>query len=615
MAQQIGAKIGVDGEAEFKRSLGNVAAEAKALKAEMIALKTATSDEADEQERAKQIAEKLNEQIENQQERVRLLTEKLEASKAATGETSTETSRYREQLANAQTTLNQLLTEQKGMTEATNDFADAEVAAGDAAVTTGNMIKANLISDAIQDGLKTLVRLLKEGVETMIGYATDSAAYADAILTSAQVTGLTTTQLQELGYMAELVDVSVDTITGSMRKLTTTMSQARSGSEREAEAFQRLGVRVTNADGTLRNSTAVFWEIIDALGQMEDSTERDALCMELFGRSAASLNPLIAAGTQRIAALAQEAHDMGYVLDDETLESLGALDDALVRLGNARTVIRNRLGAAMAPGLERIIDKLIELADRVDWETIGDALARAIEALADLAIRFIESGELIETLGRITDFLGGKISFVELLRGPEAQVGYQSNQYVQAAGAAEEVSDAESALRAYARLVALGQALNDSNLDDQAVIANRTAVEAAKKALLDGAYGEEIFKAVDSEAFEEMVEAYGDAAQQIVDSGGPWGADIDAALAAGIDQNAYLIEDAWQRALSGITAPAVAGLNYEASTGFASTGGAVSYGGVSVQIYGAEGQSVSDLYDEFSYRLNREVAEREAVFG
>ena len=127
MAQQIGAKIGVDGEAEFKRSLGNIAAEAKALKAEMTALKTATGDEADEQERARQIAEKLNEQIENQKERVRLLTEKLNESKDATGDTSTQTSRYREQLANAQTVLNGMLADQQAMTTATTDFGNAEV--------------------------------------------------------------------------------------------------------------------------------------------------------------------------------------------------------------------------------------------------------------------------------------------------------------------------------------------------------------------------------------------------------------------------------------------------------------------------------------------------------
>ena len=44
-------------------------------------------------------------------------------------------------------------------------------------------------------------------------------------------------------------------------------------------------------------------------------------------------------------------------------------------------------------------------------------------------------------------------------------------------------------------------------------------------------------------------------------------------------------------------------------------GRSVSYGGVNVTIYGAEGQSVDELYDVFSYRLARDVADREAVFS
>ena len=39
------------------------------------------------------------------------------------------------------------------------------------------------------------------------------------------------------------------------------------------------------------------------------------------------------------------------------------------------------------------------------------------------------------------------------------------------------------------------------------------------------------------------------------------------------------------------------------------------YGGVNVVIYGAEGQSADELYDVFSYRLQHEVADREAVFS
>jgi hypothetical protein len=113
-------------------------------------------------------------------------------------------------------------------------------------------------------------------------------------------------RLQAYSYAADLVDVSLETMTGSMAKNVKSMSNAAGGSEQFAKAYDRLGVSVTNADGSLRNSEDVFWDAIDALGQVANETERDALAMQLFGKSAQDLNPLIAQG-MRARGLTDEA--------------------------------------------------------------------------------------------------------------------------------------------------------------------------------------------------------------------------------------------------------------------------------------------------------------------
>ena len=59
------------------------------------------------------------------------------------------------------------------------------------------------------------------------------------------------------------------------------------------KAFQELGVSITDASGQLRDRQEVFYEVIDALGRIENVTERDAVAMDIFGRSAQELNPLI----------------------------------------------------------------------------------------------------------------------------------------------------------------------------------------------------------------------------------------------------------------------------------------------------------------------------------
>lgn len=394
MATQIGPKIGVDGEAEYRQQMARINSEAKALKAEMTELATAVTDESTAQENAKKQAENYTRQLENQEERVRLLSEQLDRATEAYGEGSTQANEYRAMLANARTTLNQMRTEQSGATEDVNDFADAEEEAGEKAVSMGDLIKANVISDAIMAGLKKLAELGREAAQALWGTVTGAAEYADTYLTMSQTTGLSTDQLQEFAYMAELVDVSLDTMTGSMTKLTRQMSAARSGNEAAGEAFARLGIKTTNADGSLRDSTEVFFEVIDALGQMEDGSERDALAMEIFGKSAQQLNPLIAQGRAGIEGFAEEAREMGYVLDEETLSKLGELDDSFQRLTNLRTMISNKLGAGMAPGVTRAVDKLIEFGERVDWDRVGNALGNLVETGVDKLIELADGADL-----------------------------------------------------------------------------------------------------------------------------------------------------------------------------------------------------------------------------
>ena len=49
-------------------------------------------------------------------------------------------------------------------------------------------------------------------------------------------------------------------------------------------------------------------------GKMENETERDALAMQILGKSAQELNPLIEAGSARMQELGEQAEAAGYVM-------------------------------------------------------------------------------------------------------------------------------------------------------------------------------------------------------------------------------------------------------------------------------------------------------------
>ena len=186
----------------------------------------------------------------------------------------------------------------------------------------------------------------------------DVASFADELNTLSATTGITTTELQKLQYAADFVDVSVDTMTESMTKLTQTMSKARDGSSEAQEAFKKLKIRVTDSQGALRDSNEVFYETIDKLGKIKNETERDALAMKLFGKSAKELNPLIEAGSKKLKELGVEAENLGLIMGEEDLAKANQFNDALERMKDVADGLKNSLGLVLLPILTALFEAL-----------------------------------------------------------------------------------------------------------------------------------------------------------------------------------------------------------------------------------------------------------------
>lgn len=117
MAVDIGPRIGLEGEAEYKKSIRDIIAEQKALAAEMKATESAFDKNATAEEKATAKAESLNKQIENQKKYVEKLKEQLEKTKESYGENDAKVSKLREQLAKAETALNGMESDLKGVNE------------------------------------------------------------------------------------------------------------------------------------------------------------------------------------------------------------------------------------------------------------------------------------------------------------------------------------------------------------------------------------------------------------------------------------------------------------------------------------------------------------------
>lgn len=189
----------------------------------------------------------------------------------------------------------------------------------------------------------------------------EAGQFADDLLTLSTVTHISTEELQKMQYASNLLDVDVDVMTGSITKLTNNMELARDGSSTLTNQFGKLGIKFKDSKGNLRDANEVFYEAIDALGKVKNETERDALAMDLFGKSAKDLNPLIEAGSDAIKELGIQAEDMGMVMSNKELDKLGRFNDAFEEMGKQGDALKNSLGLVLLPILTGLFEAISKI--------------------------------------------------------------------------------------------------------------------------------------------------------------------------------------------------------------------------------------------------------------
>ena len=233
-------------------------------------------------------------------------------------------------------------------------------------------------------------------VAALAGISYKAGTNADDLNTLSKVYSINTGDLQKYAVAADLVDVSVEDIAKSHVKLEKSMYSANTGSKSMQEAFDKLGVSITDSNGELRDGDAVWQDAISALGQMTNDTERDALAMQLMGKSAANLNPLIADQGETYKNLTDtlKQYDLDFV-DQETLDKANEFNDSLdtmKAIGSvALSTVGSQLAAYLAPALEKVVGwfgKVAEWLSKLSPEvlTVIGVVAGVVAAIAPVLL-------------------------------------------------------------------------------------------------------------------------------------------------------------------------------------------------------------------------------------
>lgn len=467
----INTKVKMDGEKEYRAALAQINAGLKNLGAEMRATEQDFTDNADSVEALTAKGDVLARQMQTQQEKVDTLREVLQKAGESYGEADKRTIDWKTTLIDAETKLKQMqeaLEENnaeldkagasgskfqqamdkvkdsvaKAKEEGTGakgifanlkeSFADGKgeaVGLGDAlggaadklgiqlpegaskALNSLNGINAG--TAAAVGGFAAVAAAIVKTEKALIDMTKEAAAGAKEIETFASITGQSEQQVQQMQYASEKLGVSYDRVRDSLKEITNKMQEAENGSADTAAAFDKLKVSLRGQNGELRDAQDVFLDVIDALGNVENQSERDAIAMDLMSESAQELNPMIEAGRETIQQYAQAASDMGLVLEEDELKALTEVQSAFYDLEQQQKATKNQLAAEFAPYLTSFYSDMSE-ATRTFGQTLEDS--GIVSAFGSL-LEFV--GELIDptsVLGQTTlPILEGSLEGVALV--------------------------------------------------------------------------------------------------------------------------------------------------------------------------------------------------------
>lgn len=395
----------------YAESNKRIAAEMKVLDAQMNLLNTEYAENADSTDALVEKNNVLNQKILTQISKIGLLSEKLQESAKQYGDADARTKEWEAQLYDAEATLNKLnseLDENTGKIEENGKAVEGtekdHVKLGDAINTVAGKLGINLPEGADKalealngidagaaatvGGFAALAAAIVKVEKELIELTKEAAENAKEIETFASMTGQSAQDVQRMEYAAGRLGVSYDRIRDSLKEVTNKMQEAQNGSEDTAKAFDTLGVEITNADGSVRSAEDVFLDLLDALGNVENQSERDALAMDLMSESAQELNPIIDAGGETLRGYMQAASDMGYAMEEDELAALVKVKDAFYDLETQQKATKNQIAAEFAPYLasfyEDVTGGIGELGELIEDSGIVQAFGSILESVGEL---------------------------------------------------------------------------------------------------------------------------------------------------------------------------------------------------------------------------------------
>ena len=402
MPTDIGPRIGIDGEKEFRAALNNMSQQLKTLGSEMKAVTSAFEDNANSQEALSAQANVLNKQIDVQVKRIAELEKGLQAASQKFGDNDTRTLKWRQALNNANADLNKMRSqlnkvesELDGTADSTNDASEAMDDLGDAADNTGDKFSTLRVAagNLIAQGISTLISGVKDAASALwnMDEATEEYRRAQGRLETAfEAAGYSSETAQQAYTEFYKILGDTDTATEASQLLAqlaeseedvahwTEIAAGVSGTFGDSLPIESL-IEAANETANVGTVTGVLADALNWVGISEDEfNSKLAECSTESER-----NRLI---METLSAQYDDAADAFYRNNEaltEARENQARLQETTGNIGEAISNLKNELLDEFTPALEDLGQQLVDFLNGIDVEKLADDIGNFVRTIID----------------------------------------------------------------------------------------------------------------------------------------------------------------------------------------------------------------------------------------
>ena len=439
MAVDIGPKIGIDGEKEFRQNLQNINQQLRTLGSEMKAV-TSSFDAGDKSEKALAAqTDVLNRQIDAQKQKLSELQKGLEAAEGKYGKTDSRTLKWAQAVNDATTELNRMESELRGLNGGLDNTADKLDEAGDASDGLGGKFSALTVAagDLISSGIEAMISAVGDLVSSFWNMDAASEEFRTAL--GRVNTAFSTSQVGAEGaedVFRGFYQILGDTDTAAeasqlLSRLATSSEDAAewiniaagvSGTFGDSLPIESL-IEAANETANVGTVTGTLADALNWVGISEDdfnaalescssTSERQALIMETL------------AGTYDEAA--DSFYDTNAVLV-QTRDNQYALNAAMATLGGTVAQLKSEMLSEFIPSLQAAataFNGILTGAAGAEQQ-LATAISQMVQTGAAMLPSFLQLGGQI-----LSALLSGIVQALPTIAATVSQLGTQLWTYI-----------------------------------------------------------------------------------------------------------------------------------------------------------------------------------------